>query len=98
MPCGTEREEVVRKAQKKIERDVVLPKLQWTISKALLNRLFRLAPLDFHDPGKPERSLGLQAMYRHFRIPAEFILERMQSVTHSFGSYMDNGAAYGDYA
>ena len=70
--------------------------LRYTMSQALLNRVFRLAPLDFHNPAQPERSLGLQAIYKHFRIPAEFVLERTQSVTHSFGSYMDDGAAYGD--
>ena len=37
-------------------------------------------------------------MYQHFRIPAEFVLERTESVTHSFGSYMDDGPAYGDQA
>ena len=37
-------------------------------------------------------------MYKHFRIPAEFVLERKESVTHSFGSYMDDGPAYGDQA
>ncbi|KAL8725563.1 MAG: hypothetical protein Q9181_006371, partial [Wetmoreana brouardii] len=39
----------------------------------------------------PERSQGLQTIYRHFRVPTEFILERSESVTHSFGSYMDPG-------
>ncbi|KAL8753790.1 MAG: hypothetical protein Q9184_005316 [Pyrenodesmia sp. 2 TL-2023] len=56
------------------------------------------APLDFVDPDLPERSQGLQAIYKHFRVPTEFILERSQSVTHSFGSYMDAGErlqAYG---
>ncbi|KAL8916350.1 MAG: hypothetical protein Q9208_008574 [Pyrenodesmia sp. 3 TL-2023] len=49
------------------------------------------APLDFVDPDLPERTQGLQAIYKHFRVPTEFILERSQSVTHSFGSYMDAG-------
>ena len=58
----------------------------------------RFAPLDFVDPKLPERTYGLQAIYKHFRVPTEFIVERLHSVTHSFGSYQDDhrgSQAYG---
>ena len=61
-----------------------------------LNMCCSFAPLDFHNPQKPERWYGLQSLYKHYRIPTEFVIERMQTVTHSFGSYMHHDQSYGE--
>lgn len=54
-----------------------------------------LAPLDIHDRRRPQVFHGLHALYEHFGIPTEFILERVQSVTHSTGSFVDEKDDYG---
>lgn len=44
------------------------------------------APLD--QPGERD-GLGLLSLFKHFSVPSCFLLERLQAVTHGFGSFGD---------
>lgn len=55
--------------------------------------LQRFAPLDI--PYAPNVH-DLQALFSHFKVPAEFIDERLRSVTHSFGWHQDRDSSYGE--
>jgi len=43
----------------------------------------RFAPLDYPTP---ETVKGFLKLFNHFSVPASFLCERIQSVTHSFGA------------
>ena len=52
-----------------------------------INMFGRFAPLD--EP-TPETVKGLVRLFKHYSVPADFLRERIQSVTHSFGTYRDD--------
>lgn len=47
-------------------------------------KIERFAPLD-----RPtcERAAGLQSIFHHYKIPSDFLSQRLQSMTHSFGAF-----------
>lgn len=49
----------------------------------------RFAPLD-----RPtcERAAGLQSIFQHYEIPSDFLSQRLQSVTHSFGALSEQNS------